>query len=373
MRNFRNPGFGIGNSSSRWPLAHGLGSDLRRIGAWYDKGAMNPRIRMIAVDLDGTLLNSRKRIAVEDAAALRAAAARGVEIVPVTGRNYSTALPIVAELLTTGPLIASNGAIVRSKEGLTHLRGLLPAPLAAEVLRATREFRHYTVVTYDQQGEGQFRIEAPGRGGDGKSLSPTVFSPMLPPDGVAASPWIERYKAAVRFTDSLERELDGDPVEIMFAGPVALLRQVAERLTELATPQLATVAQRHRDLLVNAKTEAEEAEEAKKVEEVREPMRFRLLRTEYPERNFAILDVIRRDCSKGSAVEFWSWHRGIAPAEVMAIGDNYNDLEMLRFAGVPVVMGNAEEALKQEGWPLTLDCDSGGVAQAVERFVLGRK
>ena len=85
---------------------------------------MRSRIRMIAADLDGTLLNSRKRISDEDRAALREAAARGVEIVPVTGRNYSTALPIVAELLTTGPLIASNGAIIRSKEGETHLRGV---------------------------------------------------------------------------------------------------------------------------------------------------------------------------------------------------------------------------------------------------------
>ena len=320
-------------------------------------------IRMIAVDLDGTLLNSRKKISDEDKEALRRAAARGVEIVPVTGRNYSTALPIVAEILTTGPLIASNGAIIRSKEGQTHLRGLLPVGLAREVLRATPEFRHYTVVTYDQSGEGQFRIEVPGggdrgdrgsRGSDGESpphRQRAVATPaMLPQDGVAASPWIERYRSAVRFCDSLEAELDGDPVEIMFAGPVELMREVAERLGRL--------------------TEAGEAEEVKEAEE-KKTMRFRLLRTEYPERNFVILDVIRQDCSKGSAVEFWSRYRGIRREEVMAIGDNYNDLDMLRFAGAAVVMGNAEEALKQEGWPITLDCDSGGVARAVERFVLG--
>ena len=102
-------------------------------------------------------------------------------------------------------------------------------------------------------------------------------------------------------------------------------------------------------------------------------MRFRLLRTEYPERDFAIMDVIHPDCSKGRAVEAWSRFRGIPRDEIMAIGDNYNDLDMLRFAGVPVVMGNSEEALKQEGWPVTLDCDSGGVARAVERYVLGSR
>lgn len=292
---------------------------------------MQARIRMIAVDLDGTLLNSRKRVSAGDAAALRAAAARGVEIVPVTGRNFSTALPMVADLLTSGPLIASNGAIIRSKTGETFLRGLLPAGVAGAVLRATPEFRPYTVLTYDHEGQGQFRIEIPRNGGDGQAVAP-------PPDGVAASPWIRRYSAAVRFTESLERELDGDPVEIMFAGPVALMREVAERLG-------------------NGETGTE--------------MRFRLLRTEYPERDFAIVDVIRWDCSKGHAVEAWSRFRGIPREQIMAIGDNYNDLDMLRFAGVPIVMGNSEEALKQQGWPVTLDCDSGGVARAVERFVLG--
>ena len=87
-------------------------------------------------------------------------------------------------------------------------------------------------------------------------------------------------------------------------------------------------------------------------------------------RDFCILDVIHWDCSKGHALEYWSRVRGIPPAEIMAIGDNYNDLEMLQFAGRPVLMGNAEESLRQQGWPVTLDCDSGGVACAIEHYVL---
>lgn len=299
---------------------------------------------MIAVDLDGTLLNSRKQIADQDRAALLEAAARGVEIVPVTGRSYSTALPLVAELLSGGPLIASNGAIIRSKDGVTHQRGLLPAALAAEVLRITPEFRHYTVLTYDQHGEGQFRIEVPGGNGAGNVMARPASPLPLPPDGVASSPWIARHRWAVRFTESLEGALDGDPVEIMFAGPVELMRQVEARLESV------------RDV---EKAEHENA------------LPFRLLRTEYPERNFSIVDVIRHDCSKGHAVEFWSRFRGLRREEVMAIGDNYNDLEMLRFVGTPIVMGNAEEALKQLGWPVTRDCNSGGVARAVEQYVLG--
>ena len=306
---------------------------------------MSTPIRMIAVDLDGTLLNSRKRISDVDAEALRAAAERGVEIVPVTGRNYSTALPMVADLLTSGPLISSNGAIIRSKTGETFQRGLLPVGVAAAVLQATREYRAYTVLTFDQPGHGQFRIEG-SRNGDGQAGSPL--------DGVAASPWVERYAASVRFTESLEEELDGDPIEIMFAGPVALMREVAERLENGKS-------------LIRAVPPCGISERA---EHSGDEPPFRLLRTEYPERDFAIMYVIHRDCSKGRAVEAWSRFRGIPRDQILAIGDNYNDLDMLRFAGVPVVMGNSEEALKQEGWPVTLDCDSGGVARAVQRYVL---
>ena len=208
------------------------------------------------------------------------------------------------------------------------MRTLLPGHVAAAVLQATREFRPYTVLMYDQSGEGQFRIEVPATGRSSDAA--------LPPDGVAASPWVRRFSAAVRFTDSLEREIAGDPIEVMFAGPFTLMQEVAGRL------------------------DGDPASAAP----------FRLLRTEYPARNFSILDVIREDCSKGHAIAYWSRFRGIAREEIMAIGDNFNDLEMLRFAGVPVVMGNAEECLKQEGWPVTLDCDSGGVARAIERFVL---
>ena len=100
---------------------------------------MKDAVRLIAVDLDGTLLNSRKRVSAEDAEAVRAAAARGVEFVPVTGRNFSTALPMVEDLLTTGPLISNNGALIRSKNGETFFRALLPVSVAGGVISVMRK------------------------------------------------------------------------------------------------------------------------------------------------------------------------------------------------------------------------------------------
>ncbi len=294
---------------------------------------MTPRIRMIAIDLDGTLLNSKKKISERDIEALQAAVHRGVEIVPVTGRNFYFALSKVELLPFDVPLIASNGAIIRSKEGETFLRHLLPAEVAAEVLEATREFRPYTVLMYDLPGAGQLRVEAAqsGHSAGGQSRQPV--------NGVAMSAWLDRNRERVQYAVSLEEALDGDPLEILFTGPLAVMREVQVRLEDGLAKD-----------------------------------RFQLLRTEYPKRDMGMVDVIRAGASKGKALEHWSRMRGIAAAEIMAIGDNYNDLEMLQFAGLPVVMGNAEEAFmqhaKQQGWAATLDCDSGGVAHAIEQYVL---
>jgi hydroxymethylpyrimidine pyrophosphatase-like HAD family hydrolase len=96
-----------------------------------------------------------------------------------------------------------------------------------------------------------------------------------------------------------------------------------------------------------------------------------MLRTEYPARDLSMIDVLNGGCSKGHALERWAYHRGMARAEVMAIGDNHNDVEMLEFAGHPVIMGNACEELRARGWTLTLGNDQCGVAAAVEKVLNG--
>ena len=100
------------------------------------------------------------------------------------------------------------------------------------------------------------------------------------------------------------------------------------------------------------------------------PMRFSVALTEYQHRDFSMVDVVTAGCSKGTALRAWSERRGLARAEVMAMGDNLNDLQMLEFAGTPVLMGNALPELKARGWPVSGRNDDAGVAQAIERYVL---
>jgi hydroxymethylpyrimidine pyrophosphatase-like HAD family hydrolase len=80
---------------------------------------------------------------------------------------------------------------------------------------------------------------------------------------------------------------------------------------------------------------------------------------------------VRAGCSKGTALRAWAERRGLRPQDIMAIGDNLNDLQMLEFAGTPVVMGNGLDELKSRGWAVTAHNDDAGVAQAIERFILG--
>jgi hydroxymethylpyrimidine pyrophosphatase-like HAD family hydrolase len=97
---------------------------------------------------------------------------------------------------------------------------------------------------------------------------------------------------------------------------------------------------------------------------------FALAVTCYESKDFAMIDVINPACSKGSSLAEWAALRGFARVEVMAIGDNHNDLEMLTFAGIPVVMGNSVPELKAYGWHETGTNDENGVAHAIEQFAL---
>jgi hydroxymethylpyrimidine pyrophosphatase-like HAD family hydrolase len=97
---------------------------------------------------------------------------------------------------------------------------------------------------------------------------------------------------------------------------------------------------------------------------------FTLAVTLYEDKDFSMIDVIHHSITKGSTLSEWAVLRNIAGAEILAIGDNHNDLEMLSFAGIPVVMGNGVPELKARGWHVTLSNDEDGVAAAIWQFAL---
>src|SRR5262249_38852190 len=110
-------------------------------------------IKLIAMDLDGTLLNSQSQMPEANVQAIAEAAARGIEMVIGTGRRYHSARLIVDALPCDVHLIVNNGSLIKSKQGQTHQRFLLPAAIARRVLEATPEFRSSAAVVFDRPRE----------------------------------------------------------------------------------------------------------------------------------------------------------------------------------------------------------------------------
>jgi Cof subfamily protein (haloacid dehalogenase superfamily) len=281
---------------------------------------VTPPIRLLAVDIDGTLLNSQFKVSAVDIRALHQAHAAGVEVILVTGRRHTFALPLAKQLGFDLWLISSNGAITRSLSGETFHRDMLPRETCRELCTAVREFRGNMVITFDKDAKGSLILE---RLDDELTHSIRM--------------WLEKNLKYIEFVVPIENALVTDPVQAMFCGPV---RRMLEAVLSIDKSGL-------RD-------------------------RVTVLRTEYPVRDLTIIDVLNRDCSKGHALERWVRHRGIAREQVMAIGDNYNDVEMLAFSGLPFIMGNACEDLLSRGWRVTCTNDENGVAAAIKHVLEGR-
>ena len=270
-------------------------------------------IRLLATDIDGTLLNPQFQISEGDLAALRRAHAAGIEIVLVTGRRHTFALPIAKQCGFDLWLISSNGAVTRSLTGETFHRDMMPAETCRRLCAAMQVFRGNTVLTFDRESRGAIVLE------------------RMDELGASIRRWLEKNMEYIEFVVPIEKALVTDPVQAMFCGTMARMHVALKALERAGLEGLVTV-----------------------------------LRTEYPERDLSMIDVLNMGCSKGHALERWAAYRGYRREEVMAVGDNHNDVEMLEFAGYPVIMGNACEELRCRGWRVTRANYECGVAAAVD-------
>jgi len=273
-------------------------------------------VRLIAIDIDGTLLDSKAQVSSANLKALRRAHEAGIETVLVTGRRHNFALPIAESLGFDLWIISSNGAITRSTRGESFHRDLMPQATAEKLCRSMRDYRNHMVLTFDREGMGAILCE------QREQLYGVIQR------------WMEKNAPYIEYVNPIEKGLTEDPIQVMFCGPVEMMKTAVQRLLDCAFANEITV-----------------------------------LRTQYEARDLTIVDILNVGCSKGHALERWAARRGLDRAEVMAIGDNYNDIEMLTFAGHPVIMGNASDDLKQNGWTITLHNDESGVAAAIEQVL----
>jgi Cof subfamily protein (haloacid dehalogenase superfamily) len=275
-------------------------------------------IKLIALDIDGTLLNSRWEVSAVNQAAIAAATRRGIEVALVTGRRYDFAMLVARQIASPLTMIVNNGAMVKGADGKTRVRHLLARETARQVLQMTREWRTGASVVFDREKTNQVMLEK------------IDFE-----DGIRGM-YYRRNREFLGESSPLEDCLaEEDPIQVMFSGEVAAMRE-AEGLL--------------RGVQWNGK--------------------FALAVTAYEDKDFSMIDVIHPKVTKGATLSEWAGVQGVAREEILAIGDNHNDLEMLNFAGTPVVMGNAVAELKGYGWHETHSNDEDGVAAAIERFAL---
>ena len=273
-------------------------------------------IRLLALDIDGTLLNSRGEVSARTRRALDEARSRGVLIALVTGRRFRSARPVVQELGLDAPLISHNGALTKDVSTLETI-GYHPleAETAREVIRIGRECGSDMICCDDPAGLGTMVIEG------------------ISAENTALHRYLHRYRESVVEVADLLDYVDHAPIQVMFSGRCAQMDEFAARLGEAMDGRL------------------------------------QLFKTRYLSADLTILDALSPAASKGAGLAAVAETRRIAREEVMAVGDNHNDLPMLGYAGLAVVMGNAEEELKQRGWALTSSNDDDGVAAAIERYI----
>jgi len=277
-----------------------------------------PRYRLLALDLDGTLLTDAREIPEENVRAVEAAVAAGVAVALVTGRRFPSMRRYLEPLGPETFAVANSGAIVRKgTDGAILRRSLLPLLCAHRVLDLADEEGMEPVIHDGPDAEGHLVLRASAR----KVSHMDRYLHQTSPPPI----WVESL------------QVERSPVQIGFTGGVKEIRGFEVALAS------GLRASGHRASLA---------------------------RTEYPEEDLALLDVLGVEATKSKALEFLASLFQIDLAHTMAIGDNWNDLEMLERAGLGVIMGNADPDLRKRGFAETGTNEACGVADAIEKYLL---
>ena len=277
--------------------------------------------------MDGTLLPTFAQvISSRTARALKAAQEAGITVAIATGRRTAYTTPLLEGhgLRADTPLITSNGAVIRTLSGDSLGRCQLLSHTARGLCKLLRPFGAL-VFTFDRPGRGEL-----------------VLEDLEQANGRIAL-WVEANRNVMEIVKPLEDALvDGeDPIQGMVCGGVSSMRQAEQAIKA--------------------------SEWAGSCESIK---------TEYPARDITILDLLPPGVSKGSALEKLAALLGVDRKETMAIGDNWNDVDMLEWAGQGVMMGNAAQELRtmveMRGWKLAPPNNDDGVAAVLEAAIRKR-
>ena len=279
---------------------------------------MKTKYKLIAIDIDGTLTNTKGKITERTKRTVHRAAQGGATVVIATGRRFSTAKPRIWPLELPAALLAvHNGAILKRLNGDLIFHQLLSRGVAQQVVRVARELGLCPIIFEGTQDEANIRVEDYGDRIDGWQRGYLE----------------ENQQHLVRVAD-LTVDLPDDVIEVICVVPAQDVHEIAETFRSRLDGRIKPIL-----VMVN---------DGKR----------------------AFVGLSHAKVGKHQPLRYLAERMGIDRSEILAIGDNYNDLDMLRFAGTGVVMANAADGVKQMGFHTTASNDADGVAEALERFVL---
>lgn len=274
-------------------------------------------IKLIALDLDGTLLDSQKRLSDRNRSVLEECVRRGIYVVPCTGRIWGGIPDFIREFPGIRYAITTNGAVVEDvREHQIIDERKLTCTQALEILEMAHQFH----TMYDVYVNGEAFGEE-------------------------------------RFLKNLESFLIPATLQGMIRATRKVVPDVAEKVRQLNIPA---------EKINYFFDDLEERACAKKALEARGDV---VISSSFKDN----LEINALGATKGDAILRLARYLGLKPEETMGFGDGGNDLTMMKKAGVGVAMGNAEEEIKEASNYVTASNDEDGVAWAIEKLVLRRE
>ena len=264
-------------------------------------------VKLFVSDLDGTMLPSGDIVSSENIAAVQCAVRAGVTVTIATGRMFEAALPVAEALGVDVPIIAYNGALIKSPSGHIYEEHAIDPMLARDI------------ITFAQ-----------ARGWYIQSYSGGVL----------------RYAVACEESRFYE---DSQKITGKAVGRDGMLAYVTGNCKLLLVTEGRAVSEARAQMLMDA-------------------FGAHIGVTRSADR---LVEIVVKGVSKASALTALAAKLGITADETMAIGDAYNDLPMLKAAGKSVAMGNAFPEVKEEADYETLSCTENGLAAAIYTYVLG--
>lgn len=277
--------------------------------------------RLLALDVDGTLLNSRGELTERTRAALRAAAARGIHLVLATGRRYRRALPLVEPLGIEVPLVTHSGALIKdAQDHRTLFRATLEPELTAAVLAKLDRLGYQAILYQDRFEEG---ID--------------YLTPVRRSEQLEFNEYLELNRGFKVVCPDLMQSPPGDVFAMCTLGSRDAMLGVEDELHRAFPNRLST----------------------------------HVLKS--PRYHGELCEIMRADATKWSAVQWLARQWGIASEEICAVGDDVNDVAMLQGAGLGIAMGHAPEAVRAAADYVTEAHDNDGLAVVVEQLIRGQR